>query len=234
MVDNSARTAPYEQTGKLANTNRRIVAGNRRNKRDLILSAAAHLFAEYGYHGTTMDSLSDETKLNKGTLYYYYSTKTDILFDICVTTTEHHLKAVSKAAEMKDPMRALLFVIEASVNYIVGNRASCQVYYQEEEFFESIFNRKQFQRIRRQQKAFMTNLSDVLDRGIATGQFRAVNVRMCAKLIYGAILGPYRWPDPDLDREAIIREILSLVAGGIQGKPSAAKDKVQNKNQLIS
>ncbi len=234
MVDGSARSAPHEQTGKLASTNSRVVAGNRRNKRDLILSVAADLFAEYGYHGTTMDSLSHETKLNKGTLYYYYSTKPDILFDICVTTTEKHLNAVSKAAEIRDPKMALLFIIEASVDYIVKHRASCQVYYQEEEFFESIFNKKQFQRIRQQQKAFMANLSDVLSRGIESGQFRAMDVRMCAKLIYGSILGPYRWPDPDLDRDAIIREILSLIAGGIQRNSSVPEDQVQNKNQLSS
>ncbi len=201
--------------GKLTASRSAVVEKNRRNKKAFILETAERLFAEFGYHGTSMDMLSEKTGLNKGTLYYYYSTKPDILFDICVTSTEKLYRTVSAASKMSDPTEALDFFIEESVHYIVENRAKCQIYYQEDHFFGSIFDKKQLHEVRQQQKAFMRTLYSVIDRGIACGQFRAIDVRTGGRLIYGTILGPYRWRDPVLDSESIVGEMRGLLVRGI-------------------
>lgn len=203
-------------TGKVTPTKSDAVKRNRQNKRALILDTASQLFAEFGYHATTMDGLSEHTGLNKGTLYYYYTTKPDILFDICVTTTDKHLEVVSAAATMPDPTEALNFIVETSVNYVAENRARCQVYYQEAHFFETIFDARQFRQVIEQQKKFMKNLYAVIRKGIACGQFRSVDERVCGRLMYASIMGLYRWRDPWLAPAAIISEAQNLLISGLR------------------
>ncbi len=204
--------------GKMTATKSATVQRNRENKKSFILDTAAQLFAEYGYNATSMDMLSDVTELNKGTLYYYYTSKPDILFDICVSTTEKHFRVVSAASKMSDAVDGLSFLIETSINFIVENRDYCQVYYQEEHFFESIFDRSQLSKVRQQQRRFMQNIYEVIENGISSGQFRDVDVKTSGRLIYGVILGPYRWQDYPLDGTVLIDQARALILQGLQQK----------------
>lgn len=51
--------------------------------RERILSCAAKLFAEQGYHGTGVDQLCREVGLGKGALYYHLTSKEQVLFELC-------------------------------------------------------------------------------------------------------------------------------------------------------
>lgn len=163
-----------------------------------------------------MDMLSDATQLNKGTLYYYYTSKPDILYDICVDTTDKHFRVVSAAAKMSNAIEALDFIIETSIHYIIENRDYCRVYFQENQFFEQIFSRNQYRKVRQQQGDFMKNLYAVLQNGVDNGQIRPVDIRNCGRLIYATILGPYRWRERNLNSEIIIAEARGLILEGLK------------------
>ncbi len=51
----------------------------KRRTRSEILTAAAHLFAERGLHGTTMEDIAAEAEVSVGTLYNYFGSKTALL-----------------------------------------------------------------------------------------------------------------------------------------------------------
>ena len=50
-----------------------------RDRRREILEVAARLFSEQGYHGTSMDDIAREMGMLKGSLYYWISSKEDLL-----------------------------------------------------------------------------------------------------------------------------------------------------------
>lgn len=50
--------------------------------RQRILDAAARLIRERGIDNTTLADIAEAAGISKGTLYYYYSTKGDLIFDI--------------------------------------------------------------------------------------------------------------------------------------------------------
>ena len=50
--------------------------------RERILDAAARLIREHGIDNTTLADIAVAAGISKGTLYYYYSTKGDLIFDI--------------------------------------------------------------------------------------------------------------------------------------------------------
>jgi AcrR family transcriptional regulator len=51
-------------------------------KRDAVLNAAAKLFCERGYDGSSLNDLADILNVSKPTVYYYFTSKDDILLEI--------------------------------------------------------------------------------------------------------------------------------------------------------
>lgn len=68
--------------------------GNREKSdvRQKILSVAANLMIEKGVKETSLKDIANEVGISKGTLYYYYSAKDDIIFDI----TDQHLNQITE------------------------------------------------------------------------------------------------------------------------------------------
>jgi AcrR family transcriptional regulator len=56
-----------------------------------ILDAAAHLFAERGFHRTTTKDIAEAADVAEGTLYNYFQTKNDLLFAILSRLSEDEL-----------------------------------------------------------------------------------------------------------------------------------------------
>lgn len=52
------------------------------DNKDRILNSAMALIAEKGVEGTSLADIAKDVGISKGTLYYYYSTKNDLVFDI--------------------------------------------------------------------------------------------------------------------------------------------------------
>src|SRR6056297_2174349 len=60
-----------------------------RSNREKIIQTAAKLIIEKGVANTSLADIADEVGISKGTLYYYYSSKGDLIFDISVRHMEH-------------------------------------------------------------------------------------------------------------------------------------------------
>jgi TetR/AcrR family transcriptional regulator, fatty acid metabolism regulator protein len=56
-----------------------------------ILDAAAHLFADRGFHRTTTKDIAEAADVAEGTLYNYFETKNDLLFAILARLSESEL-----------------------------------------------------------------------------------------------------------------------------------------------
>lgn len=49
-----------------------------RDRKGLILDAAADAFMEFGFHGTSIDAIADRLDLTKGSIYYYFRSKMNL------------------------------------------------------------------------------------------------------------------------------------------------------------
>lgn len=61
------------------------------NNRDRIVETAIRLIGEKGVEGTSLADIAKEVGISKGTLYYYYSSKNDLIFDI----TKDHVDKIT-------------------------------------------------------------------------------------------------------------------------------------------
>jgi TetR/AcrR family transcriptional regulator, cholesterol catabolism regulator len=83
-------------------------------RRAAVLRAAARLFAEQGYHATSMDDLSAATGLAPGGLYHYFGSKEELLLGILEQLMDPLLARAQEVASSPGPpserLRALLHV----------------------------------------------------------------------------------------------------------------------------
>jgi len=77
-----------------------------------ILRAAARLFQEQGYDGTSMNDIAAALKLSKGGLYHHFQSKDEILFDLMShamdITEERVLNPVRAIPDPEERLRALI------------------------------------------------------------------------------------------------------------------------------
>ncbi len=60
--------------------------------REKIISTAAFLITKQGAESTSLSDIARESGISKGTLYYYYPTKSELIFEI----TNRHMKRLSE------------------------------------------------------------------------------------------------------------------------------------------
>lgn len=82
---------------------------------ELILDAAEELFAEKGYHDTSMDEIASHAGVAKGTLYLHFARKVDLacaLFERSITLFEQTVEQISASSlETRARLEAILSFI---------------------------------------------------------------------------------------------------------------------------
>ncbi len=61
---------------------------------DRILSGALKIFASRGLKDATVDEIAEASELGKGTLYYYFSSKEELLEALMTVTADHYFKGL--------------------------------------------------------------------------------------------------------------------------------------------
>ena len=189
---------------------------NRHDRRTFIMASAAKLFAAGGYAATTMDDLSALTKLNKGTVYYYYKSKANILYDISASAATSLLNSMLPAIKMDKAVDGMTHIISVMIRWVIQNRVFTQVYYQETRYFESVFSKAEYKVIREQQRQMTKIVHEVLNRGCASGEFRPLDVTSTGRFIIGLMQGMYRWPEHEIDVDSMIASASDFVLRAVR------------------
>jgi len=89
-------------------------AGERRNE---ILDAADKLFGRKGFDGTSTNDILAEVKIARGTLYYHFKSKEDIMDALIERYNARLLEAAQKAAADKNiPVKDRIFHVVMALN----------------------------------------------------------------------------------------------------------------------
>lgn len=91
------------------------------DKKELIMSSAETIFTRFGYHKTSMDDIAKEAGIGKGTIYYYYKSKEDILLELVSFYHELLKKKVNEEMENKKSFEEKFqILIELPMTYAVN------------------------------------------------------------------------------------------------------------------
>lgn len=84
--------------------------GKKQNVKSRIVSAAWQLFYEKGYNGTTVDDIIELSGTSKGSFYYYFNTKDELLNTLSMILDENYEELEETMDEDMDCFDKLMFL----------------------------------------------------------------------------------------------------------------------------
>jgi TetR/AcrR family transcriptional regulator, cholesterol catabolism regulator len=180
---------------------------------DRFLSRAAKLFADQGYHSTTMRDLAAATDMSLAGMYYYVSGKEELLHRIqerCFTGVLAGAERVLAGLGPAEPGERLQAFIRHHVTFFAAHMAEMKVLSHEA---NSLTGERQ-----RKVDAIKRCYVDLLERLLkdVAPEEPAVERSAAAYMLFGMMNWIYNWYDPagEIDPERLAELIARTFVGG--------------------
>jgi AcrR family transcriptional regulator len=162
-----------------------------RNEREnQIIEAAVKCFSSAGYHKTTMDDIAKEVGLSKGSLYRYFKNKKQLFLEILnwyAEPWEEQLEqAISGFGTASEKLR-MMIMMSAEVTLKLEMQELARITL---DFYSAMrFDQEVNEALQETIEPLFQIFIDIVEEGIATGEFRKVNARQAGIAILGALDG---------------------------------------------
>jgi AcrR family transcriptional regulator len=190
----------------------------RDQKLDGLLSSAARVFAQRGYHRTSMRDLARASGISLAGVYYYVQSKEELLFLIQHRNFEAVLDGMRQAlAGISDPVDRLARFIDNHLDYFATHMAEMKVLSHE----AGALTGEYLQRVNDMKREYTRALMDILAEIEKTHGPAHANRRVAAYSLFGMMNWIYNWYDPlgDVGVELLSQTICRLFLGGYVGLP---------------
>jgi AcrR family transcriptional regulator len=186
-----------------------------RNSRNDVVRAAGRLFADRGYHGTSMRDLGKELGLLGSSLYSHVSSKQDLLVEVVEEGARlfeaSAEKALATEGTASDRLQAL---IAGHVDVVVDNIEVARTFLNEARMLDGEHRSRIIAARDHYEEAFRS----VIREGMADGPLgREVDPKIVSIFVLSILNAIERWyrPDGDLDRDALVTEVSSFVSSAL-------------------
>jgi AcrR family transcriptional regulator len=179
-----------------------------------ICNAAAALFAEKGYDGTSLQDVAGLVGVTKAGLYHYFPTKQALYEAIVTTTLRELIQAAEEAvAGAPDHESRLIRFMTAHAGYFAGNRSKYRASFFGRGGDAAEYTAEQLE-LRR---AYAGILERQLEEGVRSGRMTSTDIPSTARGILGMLNWMSRWyrPDGALSAEQIAEGFASTLLFGL-------------------
>lgn len=165
-----------------------------RKRRVEVLDAAARVFHEKGYDATTIQDIADEVGILKGSVYYYISSKEDVLFEVLEEVHQAAIQAVKEAVDAADgPLEKIRAFVETLARFNAENQVRMGVFLHD---FRSLSEPRRMEIVRERDRYDRT-----LRQLIADGQAKRliskdIDPKLATFGVMGMINTIYQWYRP--------------------------------------
>lgn len=94
----------------------------REQSKEKILGAALELFAQQGFHKTTISQIASKAKVAKGLIYNYFESKEELLQGIIDSALAEGSIMLEQMSQLQKPEEKLAFIIQQSFSYMKERR----------------------------------------------------------------------------------------------------------------
>ncbi len=136
-----------------------------------ILAAAKTEFAMHGLGGARVDVIAEKSRANKRMIYHYFGSKED-LFRIVVEAAYVDIRAAEQSLELDHlpPREALETLVRFTWDYYLDNPEFITLVNSEN--LHKARHLRQSEKVPEVSRRFVGMVQDILDRGVASGDFR--------------------------------------------------------------
>lgn len=202
-------------------------------KLEFILRTSARIFAEKGYHSTTMRDISRATEVSLAGLYHYCRSKEELLFliqDNCFGRVLERLQEQLK--ETRKPIEKLRLVIENHLSFFAANMAEMKVLSHEADSLAGENKARVAGKKQQYTKLVRRILSDV-QQSQADGE-QKIDLTVGVYALFGMMNWIYNWYDPrgKLSINDLVENITRLFLSGFLA--GTASDELQFNRKFTS
>ncbi|NGQ94742.1 TetR/AcrR family transcriptional regulator [Brevibacillus sp. SYP-B805] len=182
-----------------------------------IVEESVKLFETKGYSEASIQDIVDALGVTKGTFYYYFDSKEQLLMEIQMVYIDDLLAKQRQIMDDtgKDSKTKIFEIIQLLIKQIRTHGRTAKI------FFRELINlsEENYMVIRKKREQFRLNLQQVIQDGIEQGELRR---DLRADLIAFAILGmcnwSYQWFNPNgpVTDDELVRTYLEILLNGIQ------------------
>jgi TetR/AcrR family transcriptional regulator, cholesterol catabolism regulator len=192
--------------------------GNDQEQR--MINAAAQMFSEKGYDGTSIQDVADKLGLLKGSLYHYIKSKDDLLWAIVLRPHQYALALAQRVRSTEGSASERLTVF---VRDYIGTLTKQHIFVSVYLHDINRLSPERRRRITRERTEFTGCVVDILTEGRDAGEFRAdLDPVLSSNVILGMMNSTFRWyrPGAKYSSAAITDECLATIFGGIAAAPA--------------
>jgi AcrR family transcriptional regulator len=192
-----------------------------------ILAEATRLFAEKGFLGTSVQEIVDAANVTKGALYYYYSSKDDLLYEIYHRVIEKELATLDRVLTMN---LSPTDTVDALITDVMVTTAA---YRDDVTIFQREMHRlspEKLRAVRSDRRRYHVAFRGVIEKGQRDGTFRDdISAELVVIGFFGLVHHYYTWyrDDARFSPEYMARESSRWFLESLQPLPVAGPKRRQ-------
>ena len=180
--------------------------------RDRLTVAAARMFAERGYHGTSINDLAGALGIHKSSLYTHINHKADLLAEISLTGAAAFHAALDALPSQAAAGERLELALRAHLGVVKSQLDVATVWLQEWRYLTGV-PREQFLAERRR---YEQRIRSLFAAAVASGALRADLDLDDATLVFLSVANwAYTWLSTDHDAGRLTARLMAMLLGGM-------------------
>lgn len=189
--------------------------------KDKIINAGIILFDERGFTETSVQEIVDQIGVTKGTFYYYFSTKQELLKDINLLYIEDLIKQQEAILNNKDKNCTMKLhdIVYMVVSNISSKQRNARIFFREMRHLGD----NHLENIKMRRNVFRENYQKMIEEGIAKGEFKdSFRPDLLTFGLLGITNWSYYWynPDGEVNEKELSENYVNMILNGITNKPA--------------
>ena len=192
----------------------------RLRKREAVLLTAVRSFNKHGFHATSLDHVAETLNITKPTIYHYFSSKDEILFECTRRGLERIKEIAARGRQAGESGRARLEAMMRDYAVIMTEDfGKCVTRVADHELAPA--SRRKQRAIKREIDA---TVRATVEEGIADGSIVARDVRLLTFTITGALNWIAKWYEPEgrYTPDEVAAECVALLVDGLAPRGETA------------
>jgi len=183
-------------------------------RREALTREAARLFAERGFHGTSMDALAQALGVQKGSLYSLTGSKQELLFQTMREGANAFHAALDATPEEAPAADRVRHALRGHLRVVAEQLDVATVFTREWRYLEGEHREEIVAERRRYEERWRALFRE----GVESGELRTdLDAGAATLLLLSAANWAYTWLDPGRDTDDLADRFLAILVDGIRG-----------------
>jgi TetR/AcrR family transcriptional regulator, cholesterol catabolism regulator len=184
------------------------------SRRDELTRQAARLFAEKGYHGTSIGEIAQALGVQKGSLYAHIESKQDLLYETMLEGARAFHAGLDAIDDSLRPAEKIRLALRAHLRTVADQLDVATVFVQEWRYLEG----ERREEVLAERRRYEERIRALFREGRDRGELRSdLDDASAALLALSAANWAYTWLRPGADTDALADRFYALLVDGMRG-----------------